>query len=62
MEAMRRIPSGWSIRLTPSEREAFHAVARAREMTLSELFRCLMAEAAEEEGIRIPSTREVATT
>lgn len=55
------VPSGWSVRLTPSEREAFHAVARAREMTLSELFRCLMAEAAEEEGIRLPR-REEATT
>jgi hypothetical protein len=60
-QEVMRVPSGWSIRLTPEERAAFHAVARARQMHLSQLFRVLVAEAAEAEGIRLPAAEVTPT-
>lgn len=51
-----RTPQGWSIRLTPEERQLFHDVAQARGVPLSQLVRQLVAQAAAAEGIPVPGT------
>jgi hypothetical protein len=44
-------PVGFALRLTRAERELFHAVARKRETTLSELTRALLAAEAVSAGV-----------
>ena len=48
-------PVGFALRLSPQELALFHAAARARETTLSELTRALLAAEAVATGVEAPA-------
>lgn len=53
-------PVGLSLRLSPQELALFHAVARARETSLSELTRALLAAEAVAAGVEVPAVPQTA--
>ena len=48
-------PVGFALRLSPQELALFHAVARARETSLSELIRVAVAAEAVALGVEVPA-------
>jgi hypothetical protein len=48
-------PVGLAIRMTPAERDWFHAIAKARGTTLSELIRVAVASEAVALGLEVPA-------
>jgi hypothetical protein len=53
-------PVGLAIRLSPQELALFHAVAAARETTLSELIRAAVAAEAVALGVEVPAASQAA--
>lgn len=53
-------PVGWAMRLSPNELALFHALARKRETTLSELTRALLAAEAVAAGVEVSAAPQVA--
>ena len=53
-------PVGLAVRLSPQELALFHAVAAARETTLSELIRAAVAAEAVALGVEVPAASQAA--
>lgn len=53
-------PVGFAIRLSRQELALFHAVARARETTVTELIRAAVAAEAVAAGVEVPTASQAA--
>lgn len=53
-------PVGFALRLSPQELALFHAVARHRDTTLSELIRAAVAAEAVAAGVEVPTATQAA--
>ena len=53
-------PVGFALRLSPQELALFHAVAAARETTMSELIRAAVAAEAVALGVEVPAASQEA--